>query len=180
METFTAMKALVDNPHYDRQRKESLDALDVSFIDKPMVEIIQGFAGLSCCFTLQSCYGHFVFEGQTDRHSIKPLPDRSDIGIVEYRIAYLALCIENSDWGKELLADLGKIQTIDPDYVQLGCADWFWDQQVNSYALQVEPRDQMYQDVAHVDYPQALHIEKIRNQFIEELKRLPDRRRQRD
>jgi hypothetical protein len=41
-------------------------------------------------YTLQSCYGHFLHAAQRDPHSLLNLP-ASDIGAVEYRIAYMAL-----------------------------------------------------------------------------------------
>ncbi len=39
--------------------------------------------------------------------------------------------------------DLRQIPAIDPEYIQFGCAEWFWEAQVNSYALQVEPMRHM-------------------------------------
>ena len=38
--------------------------------------------------------------------------------------------------------------------------------QSNSYALQVEPDRFKFQDTAIVGYKEALHIEKIRNEFF--------------
>ena len=74
--------------------------------------------------------------------------------------------------GKTLFQGLREIPRIDPDYIQFGCADWFWQKQVNSYALQVEPQNQMYKDIAIVDYQEALNIEKIRNGFFIQIKDL--------
>ena len=51
METFSASKALVENPHYLMQREGSLRNLDLNTIDAPMREIIRSFAKLPYCFT---------------------------------------------------------------------------------------------------------------------------------
>jgi len=94
------------------------------------------------------------------------LPVKDTIAKVEYRIAYIALCIENSLLGRVLFNALNKITAIDPENVQFCCADWFWKRQVNSYALQVEPDRFKRKDTAVLDYKEALHIEKIRNEFF--------------
>lgn len=139
METFTKARPFVENPYYEEQRWNSLQKLDYSSIDSPIVEIVRGFTGLPYCFTLQSCYGHFLYPGQSDPYSIESLPADESIRIVEYRIAYLALCIEDTVRGRELFGELREITSVDPQYIQFGSADWFWERQLNSYALQVEP-----------------------------------------
>ena len=98
------------------------------------------------------------------------MPCSESITDVEYRIAYIALCIEDGDSGRELFDDLRKIPEIDLEYVQFGCADWFWERQVNSYALQVEPRRYMNEDKAFLDYQEALHLEKIKSEFFRRLR----------
>ena len=100
------------------------------------------------------------------------MPVLDSITIVEYRIAYIALCIQNSDLGRILFDDLRKIPAIDPEYIQFGCAEWFWKKQVNSYALQIEPERYMTKDRISVNYQEALHIEEIRNEFFSELKKV--------
>jgi hypothetical protein len=166
METFTELKNLVDNPSYSEQRQSALSHLDTNVIDLPIVELISSFSQLPYCFTLQCCYGHFVYAGQNDRHSIEPLPVSDTINTIEYRIAYVAFCIENSRPGTTLLNHLKQIPALAPEYIQFGCAEWFWNQQVNSYALQVEPKRHMTKDTCFVDYNEALYIEKVRNQFF--------------
>lgn len=37
------------------------------------------------------------------------------------------------------MGSFGAITAIEPDYLQFGSADWFWERWLNSYALQVEP-----------------------------------------
>jgi len=125
METFTGFKPLVDNPLYQEQRKKSLSELDINTIDEPITEIINDFVKLPYCFTLQSCYGHFVYKNQKNPKNVEPLPNSDDISTVVYRIAYIALCIQNDDRGRMLLQKLSNIPSIDPEYVQFGCANWF-------------------------------------------------------
>jgi len=141
-------------------------------IDAHIIELIHAFNRLSYCFTLQCCYGHFLYEGQKDDHNLDPLPITDTIAEVEYRIAYICLCIENSESGRKLLEALSQIPAIDPKNIQLCCAEWFWERQINSYALQVEPERFKHQDKAILNYKEALHIEKIRNGFFVKLQEL--------
>ena len=178
MKTFTKLKAFVDDPHYYEKRDESLRKLKISTIDTPIVEIIKDFAKLSYCFTLQSCYGHFIHEGQQNPNNIEPLSNVDKSSSIEYRIAYIALCIQNNDLGKQLSGDLEKITIIDPEYIQFGCAEWFWGRQVNSYALQVEPERYKTEDRCHLNIQEALYVEKVKNQVFKELKLLVHLKRQ--
>ena len=169
METYTQLKSFVDNPQFNNQRKHSLSELDFNSIDPPIVEMVKNFAKLNFCFTQQCCYGHFVYENQNDHHNTSPLPTSPIPGEIEYRIAYIALCLENSENGKTFLEKLKEVHSIDEQNIQIGCADWFWDQQVNSFVLQVEPERFKYQDKLVTDYQEALHLEKIRNEFFKKL-----------
>ena len=170
METFTEYKELVQNPHYQEQRQKSLAGLIDAVIDAPITEHINGFNKLPCCFTLQSCFGHFLYSGQYDPRNIDSLPVTLSLTKVEYRIAYIAFCIDNSDLGKNLIDSLKDITEIDPENIQFGCAEWFWKRQINSYALQVEPHRFKHKDKAILGYTEALKIEKIRNEFFVQLK----------
>lgn len=172
LETFTESKNFVDNPRYIAQRQTSLSKLDVQSIDSPIIDIIEGFAKLPYCFTLQSCYGHFITRGQRDRYNITRLSISAGVSMVDYRIAYLALCLEGSKNGKMLFQDLTKIPTIEPKYIQFGCAEWFWQRQVNSYVLQVEPIRHLGKDKVHVAYQEAFHIQDTRDRFFDRLKKL--------
>lgn len=172
METFTGLKKLVDAPSYLEQRKLSLLNLDMDTIDVPITSIISSFRKIPYCFTLQSCYGHFLYEEQGDKYSIEKLPVLSGTIEIEYRIAYIAICIENNGSGESLLQSLNQIPEIDPEYIQFGCAEWFWEKQVNTYALQVGPIRYMYKDSFLIDYNEALHIEKVRNRFFEKLNKM--------
>lgn len=90
METFTELKKPLENPHFHKQKQEALCELADDMIDKPIVNLIKGFNELPCCFTLQCCYGHFVYNGQKDTNNLDPLLAKEIITEVEYRIAYIA------------------------------------------------------------------------------------------
>jgi hypothetical protein len=172
LETFIEPKALVENPSYLKQRQKCLSELKDDMIDAPIIEIINSFNKLPYCFTLQCCYGHFLYNGQKDPKNFDFLPITNLISKVEYRIAYVAFCIENSESGKDLLDALKKVADVDPKNIQFCCAEWFWQRQVNSYALQVEPERYKRDDKVVLDYQEALTIEKIRNQFFVQLREL--------
>ena len=174
METFTEFKPLVKDPFFNQQREKALNQLDFNTIDVPIKKIIKAFSNLPYCFTLQCYYGHFLYDKQRNPQNIEPLPNSDNISKVEYRIAYIALCIRNNEQGKMLLLELKKMPEIDPDYVQFSCADWFWEQQVNSYALQVEPERYKTKDKITVNFQEALHIEKVRNEFFGKLEKIFD------
>ncbi|MBW1858987.1 MAG: hypothetical protein JRI70_02665 [Deltaproteobacteria bacterium] len=70
------------------------------------------------------------------------------------------------------MEDLRAIPSIDPDYVQFGCAEWFWQRHVNTYALQVEPLRHKTKDKALIGFQEALHVEKIRNEFFDVLNQM--------
>jgi hypothetical protein len=125
LETYTELKEFAENQHYHMQRQKSLGDLTDDMIDIPIVEIINGFNKLSYCFTMQSCYGHFVHNGQKDSHNLEPLPVKGTIGKVEYGIAYIAFCFENSLLGTELFEVLKEIPAINPENIQFCCAEWF-------------------------------------------------------
>ncbi len=172
MKTFTGPKITAINENFRKQRQKSLSELSKAMIDTPIIKIINSFNKLDYCFTLQCCYGHFLFNRQVDTTNLDPLPATDTKSPVEYRIAYLAFCIENSDSGRRLLEDLKKVAVHDPENIQFGCAEWFWKRQVNSYVLQVEPYRFRYEDKVMLQYPEALHIEKIRNEFFDLLEQL--------
>ena len=172
METFTEPKAWVENPQYRDQRQKCLASLSDGMIDEPIIELIHAFNERPYCFTLQSCYGHFVYSGQNDPHNLEFLPRTDTIARVEYRIAYIAFCLENSDGRRMLFDALKGIADMDLDNIQFCSAEWFWERQVNSYALQVEPDRFKSEDKVILDYEEALKIERIRNEFFVQLKAL--------
>ena len=169
METFTTPKKLVENPQFQLQKQRNLVGLKGIAIDAPIIKHIKYFNQLPCCFTLQCCYGHFLYNGQRDTQNNDPLPIGDSIAKVEYRIAYIAFCVDFSNQGKGLLDSLKAITSIDNENIQFGCAEWFWKNQINSYALQVEPDRHKFEDKAIIDYHGALEIETVRNMFFDQL-----------
>lgn len=172
METFTAPRQFVQHPNFLQDRGESHAKLDYSAIDPPIIDIVRGFSRISFCFTLQCCWGHFLYAGNQDPLNIEPLPPLEDKEYVEYRIAYLAVCIQESIPGGQLLDRLADIASIDREYVQFGSADWFWERQVNSYALQVEPERFKDQDKCRLAYEEAVHVQNVRTMFFNQLRSL--------
>ena len=176
METFITHKEFVENPRYLQDRQEMLEALDPRVVDQPIVELIEDFALLPQCFTLQCCYGHFLYAPGQDTHNLERLPRKND-GRVKYRIAYVAFCLENSPPGWAFRESLELVPSLDPDYVQFGSADWFWERHPNSYVLQVEPVRHRTKDHIFIEHSEALHVEEIRDLFFVRLKELLEKYR---
>ena len=172
METFIEPRKLEKNPGFQKQKRRALAGLSDDMIDEPIVNIIKGLNNLPCCFTLQCCYGHFLYDGNWDPHNLDPLPESGQISRVEYRIAYVGYCIENNEEGRVLFEKSREIGSIDPDNIQFCSARWFWKRQVNSYALQVEPDRFKHKDRAILNFKEALYIEGVRNKFFNELEKL--------
>jgi hypothetical protein len=162
---------MVENALYPQERRVALEALDLHSIDAPILDIIRMFAALPHCFTLQSCCGHFICAPDQDPHTLDPVPVYH-AGSVRYRIAYVCVCIENCRSGRELMDSFGAITAIDPDYLQFGSADWFWERWLNSYALQVEPVRYMTRDDVVLPAAEALHVQRTRDLFFSELRKL--------
>jgi len=172
METYTELKEFMNDPRFEEQRQKGLSGLAEAVIDEPIIGIIQRINQLPYCFTLQSCFGHFLYEGQSDPNNLDPLPVSRTITRVDYRIAYVALCIQNSVPGRKFFEELKKVPEIDPQNIQFCCAEWFWKSHINSFALQVEPDRFKHKDTAVLDYQEALHIDKVRNEFFTQIKDL--------
>ena len=172
METYVEAKPLVENPNFHKQRKNALRKLNLDAIDEPIVDFIKKIVSISFCFTLQSCYGHFLYSGREDPYNIEPVSITARDQAVEYRIAYIALCVENSPSGRKLLEDISILPSIDQRNIQYGSAEWFWNLQINSFVVQVEPERFRMQDRCVVDYSEAITLEKVRNQFWQEIGRI--------
>lgn len=165
METFAGPRDFVEDTGYDERRARAVSVLDPETIDAPIRDLIIRFAALPHCFTLQSCYGHFVYEGCDDPQNLRRLP-REDSGPVRYRIAYLALCLERGNGGIRLRGDLEALVATDREYVQFGSPDWFLEEHPNSYAVQVEPERFKDRDECVVGYLEALRIQQVRDEFF--------------
>ncbi len=62
--------------------------------------------------------------------------------------------------------------SLDAGFVRFGSADWFGERWVNSYVLQVERAAQRDKDQADLEHAEALHTERVRGRFFEELRAL--------
>ena len=169
METFAEPRDFAEHGSYRQDREDVMSGLDPGSIDVPILDLVQGFARLGHCFTLQSCYGHFMWDGQSDPHSLEVLPER-DVGSITYCIAYVALCLEQSAEGARLRESLARICALDPEYIQFGSPGWFWEQYPNSYALQVEPDRFRMQDTAVMAHHEAFHVQTVRDKFFARLR----------
>jgi hypothetical protein len=168
METFAPPKEFVPNPGFTRARAQMTAAVPLDDIDAPLRDIVSAFNALPHCYTLQCCWGHFLHGAERDSHNLLPLPTIGT-GPVEYRIAYLALCLEESEAGRRLRSLLEQVPEIDPEYIQFGSPDWFWDRWINSYALQVEPERLKDRDVALIEHDEALRVQEVRGRFFKRL-----------
>ena len=141
METFTAPIKMVEDSGFAHKRMQVLKGLTPGMIDPQILDVVQGFSRLPHAYTVQSCYGHLVHDGQAGRDAvmIDPGPDLPETGL--YQIAYLAMVIENSGPGREFYERLAEIPKLNEKFYQWGSGTWFWENQgyLNSYVLQVEP-----------------------------------------
>jgi hypothetical protein len=170
METYVASKSFVEDPDYEIARTKALNDLDLAVIDTPILDIIDDFSRIPHCFTMQSCWGHFVHDGQPDPRGCAPLADCDDKTEIRFQLAYVAVCLENSEHGKALRNDLRGLVEIDPSNVQFGSAEWFWKQRVNSYVLQVEPDRFKYQDRAMIGVEEAFRLEQLKARVFDEIR----------
>lgn len=166
METYVPAKPFAVDPNFSKQREKALADLDLSQVDSPIVDFIKKLNALPYCFSLQCCYGHFVHEGQPEGRGVEPLAKYRAGEIVEYRIAYLAVCLQNNEEGRRLRQDLQQVAAIDPENIQFGSAEWFWAKNVNTYVLQVEPDRFRNKDTASVGIEEALHLEIVKQEFF--------------
>jgi hypothetical protein len=171
MKTFTSPRELIFSESFGLDRKRAIADINVNDLDKPLINIVEQFNTLPFCFTLQCCYGHFLYPLQQDPNNLDPLPGY-DTGPITYRIAYLAFCIKENSAGKNFCKVMEKVQDMDRDYIQFGSADWFRERCPNSFVLQVEPRKYKYQDQALLDWKEAVHVEETRRLFFERIKRI--------
>ena len=77
METFTEPRPFVKNHNYWRDRHKVLSALDLNSIDRPITDLITRINRLSFCFTLQSCFGHFILKPNQNDHNLELTRERS-------------------------------------------------------------------------------------------------------
>ena len=161
METYTACKSFVDAPDFKENRRYALDNLEVDSIDLPLVPLIQKINRLPYVFSLQCCHGHFLSKDSKEMNILESLEAETS---VKYRLAYIAVCMENNFSGRRFQQKLMTIpRIINRDKVQFCSAQWFWDQWPNSYAIQVMPERFKTFDCARIRSAEARQIAKIRD-----------------
>ncbi len=174
METFAGPKRFVNNPEYDKNRFTAVNTLQnliaCGRIDPPLVELLELFARVPHCYTIQSCFGHFVHEREPDEHTLARLaPYQGIVHTLHYRIAYIAFVLEKSMNGSVLCRDLRTLASRNPKYIQFGSAGWFWEQSVNTYQIQVALEREKLRDCFWVIYEEALLLENVRDLLIRKL-----------
>ena len=141
MDTFVPARHLMADPAFPTRKQAALSELDPQTLDPPMTPLVQGFNRLPFCYTLQSCHGHIIVPGQGPPEHWQRRPVDNAPSKAFYQLAYLALVARCDSDGRDLLKYLAALADTCPKYLQMGCADWFWNTQgqVNSYVLQVCP-----------------------------------------
>lgn len=170
METFIPHKPFTTHPTFKEDRSEALRSLDPSAIDPPLRSLVNSINSCPELFTLQCCHGHFVAEN--GRELTKAGEGNRTESFV-YRVAYLAVCIADSEVGREARAHLMSLPArVDPENVQFGSARWFWDQWPNSCVVQVMPERFKDLDKARISYAESRQVETIRDAFFAALDEL--------
>lgn len=168
METYTDYKPIIRNSNFKADRQVALEKLDLGLIDAPLRTLVKDINRLPYIFTTQCCHGHFQ---KTDGEEILQFKRAKTNDRVKYRLAYIAFCIEDSLPGRNIRKKLVNIPlSIDQDKIQFFSAQWFWDQWLNSYALQVMPKRLKGQDTAQLEYVEAREIAVVRDTFFAYLK----------
>ena len=170
MQTFTEPRQLETNPDFAAQREHALAHLDLEALDCPLVDLVQRISAVPWCFPVESCCGHYVIMDGENRRVYDQLPPLGGgANRVLYRVAYLALCVDDSPAGLDLLRDLRAVPSIAPEQVQFGCVDRFWDRQVNSFVLQVVPWAHRFVDDVLLSPAAAAEVEEARSWFFARL-----------
>ena len=164
METYTPAKSFVTHPEFQSERLAALNGLDISLVDLQLTSLMKNLNRLPYLFTLQCCHGHLF---TADNKEITDFEGFNGSDEVEYRLAYIAFCIENSPLGKSFMEELKQVPSrLEEHTVHFGSAQWFWDQWVNSYILQVMPLRFKDQDKAVLNLPEAKRIIALRDTFF--------------
>ena len=170
MDTYTPAKSFVAHPEFQSERLAALDGLDITLVDPQLAPLIKNLNRLPYLFTLQCCHGHLF---TLDSKEIADFEGYKGSDEVEYRLAYIAFCIENSPLGRSFLEELKQIPSrLEEHTVHFGSAQWFWDHWVNSYILQVMPLRFKDQDKAVIDLPEAGRIIELRDTFFSNMRDL--------
>jgi len=182
MDTFIPARPFTHHPGYLSDRKNAQRELEMEIlkgsIDPPLLPLIRECIPITHFFTVQCCYGHFVHDLEPDTENLV-LPSRylGKVETVTYRLAYLAVCIQDNGRGREFYADLEALAEENPDYFQFGSADWFWEGMVNTYCIQLEPERFKAKDSAVISLREALVIEELQKVFFNRLAEIIHRHR---
>ncbi|MBW1789362.1 MAG: hypothetical protein JRK53_22560 [Deltaproteobacteria bacterium] len=173
METYCKLKELVEDDRFSEKRANALEQICMSDIDPPIRDIIETFKETPYCFTIQSCHGHIIEQG--DGNQVKRIEPES--GLPEnglYQIAYVTLVLENSAPGREFYQALSDVSRLDEKFIQWGGAHWFWETQghCNSYVIQVAPHRFRHLDRFNMDRTEGRQWLKARALFFKELRGL--------
>lgn len=171
METYIPAKELLSNNRFKEHKKRWTKDLDLNGIDEPIHDIVLDFNNLPYAFTMQCCFGHFLYGNLTDQHNLEPIQEKEVSGKIQYRIAYIAFCVDAGEAGNSFLSKISGIAENEPD-IQFGSADWFWDQQVNTYVQQVQPFRFKECDRMDLDLNEALKMESLKKHYFDELRKL--------
>jgi hypothetical protein len=164
METYTEYNSFTHNPNFKADRQIALDNLDCNLIVPPLLKLLKEINRLPCLFTLQCCHGHFLKKDGKEISNLELLETNER---VKYRLAYIAICLENSFSGKNFRQKLMSIPlSINQDMIQFCSAQWFWEQWLNTYALQVISKKYKDRDTAQLECAEAKEIEKVRDDFF--------------
>lgn len=164
MQTYTKARAIEVDPDFDAERDATRAGLDLDALDEPMVPLVRDLNRLPHAFTLQCCFGHFVGEGETDTHTLAP-PPPTGRKTMEYRIAYVAFCVRGDERGQAFVEAVRGLRELDPKYIQVGSADWFWNRRVNSFVIQVGPKRGRKRDTMPLDGKEIRHVSHVRTQL---------------
>ncbi|NNK13612.1 MAG: hypothetical protein HKP52_05180 [Desulfofustis sp.] len=170
METYIPHLPFTAHPSFEEDRNAALNSLDLSAVDPSLRSLVNSINTHPQIFTLQCCHGHFVTE---DGRELTNLGEGWAEESMLYRLAYLAVCIADTEAGhhsRTLLMDLPA--RVDPENVQFGSATWFSDQWPNSYVVQVMPDRYKGLDKARIGYAEAQKVEKIRDGFFAVLREI--------
>lgn len=166
MQTFCSEKPLEYNPGFNAKKVRSLKEMSDVDIETPVVEVVNSLNKLPFCFTLQSCFGHFLIEGENISDSFYFPYSYTDAKEFLYRISYVAICVDSVPESRRLLTLLRDIlNKINTEYLQFGCAEWYWEQYVNSYVIQVQPWNRSNVDSLYVTTEEAQKIRTVRDHF---------------
>jgi hypothetical protein len=170
VQAFTEPRIPEPNQDFARQREEALVRLDLEGLDCPLRDLVSRLAEMPCCFPVESCCGHYAILDGGRRRVFDSLPPlNGSTTSVLYRVAHVALCLDDSPSGRDLLRELRAVPAIAPERVQFGCVDHLWERQINTFVLQVVPWPHRFVDDVLLLPAEATEVEEARRWFFNRL-----------